>query len=119
MAYDPLLLPAGSLRHAIQIQAEAPGEQDAAGQPLDSSWTTILATRAAIRALRATEQFQNGAFTAQATHLVSIRYQPVTISPGMRILYGSRVYQIQSVNDVNERHRRIDMQVVSINEGSN
>ncbi len=41
MASDPRSIDAGSLNRKIQIQAETPGEQDASGQPLASSWTTV------------------------------------------------------------------------------
>jgi head-tail adaptor len=121
MAFDPLFLPAGSLRHAITIKSESlTGQQDEAGQPLDSSWTSVLTTRASIDVAKQSETYQSGmGFTSQVTHVVKLRWTPLSIAPGMRVYFGSKVFQVQTVENVQGRNRVIKLQVLALNEEAN
>jgi head-tail adaptor len=120
MAFDPLFLPAGSLRHPIAIKSESlTGQQDEAGQPLDSAWASVLTTRASIDVAKQSETYQSGmGFTSQVTHIVKLRWTPLSIAPGMRVYFGSKVFQIQTVENVLERNRVIKLQVLALNEVS-
>jgi SPP1 family predicted phage head-tail adaptor len=98
----------GELRHRVQIQQEST-LPDSFGQP-QSTWTTVLTTWARIRAASQREQFQANALVAQITHTITMRYQSaVAIAPGMRILFGSRIFTIQVPVNVEERNVLIDV----------
>jgi SPP1 family predicted phage head-tail adaptor len=115
VAVDP-----SSLRHVVQIQSEQSGAQDATGQYLDSSWATILTTRASIDVVKQNELYQTGAgFTSQVSHSIKIRYQSVTIAPGMRVVFGDKIFLVQTIENVSERNRILKLQVLALNEDSN
>jgi SPP1 family predicted phage head-tail adaptor len=115
MSIDPTILAAGALRHAIAIQAPS-STRDTAGQ-LGATWTTVLATRAAIESTASLTfkfSFQNSTLAANATDCITIRYPSVTIAPGMQVVFGDQVYTIQDVDDVKRRHRVLVMAVLGI-----
>ena len=123
MAFDPLQLQAGDLRHSITIQAENTGNLDAAGNP-SSTWTNVLTTRAKIEgttspAYRAMVQAQS--IASQATALITIRWpgRSITISPGMRIHYGDNTYQVQAVDNILLRNRIVRLLCMAIDKDSN
>lgn len=105
-------LAAGDLRHVVTLQAVSTA-QDASGQPT-SSWVPVLMTRASIRELSSRELNQSDLVTSQMTHLVSIRWTAVPLMAGMRLIYGSHTYLVQSVVDVFERHRVYELLCLEI-----
>lgn len=114
MAFDPLYLQPGDLRHKITI--EAPSETlDDYGQPLQQ-WTPVVTTRASIRAI--TQKEMNVADTAVAvsTHVVMMRYpgKNVRIVTGQRITFENSHYRITDVDDILERHRVLKLQCVIV-----
>jgi len=46
----------------------------------------------------------------QLTHMIEMRYL-AGVQPKMRVLYGSRVMDIESAIDVGERHREMQLMV--------
>lgn len=111
---DPLAIPSGAMRHEIQIQQQT-SAQDSFGQP-QQSWTTVLTTLAAIATLSQREVYQLQ-FLAQVSHRITIRWpgSSIGIAGGMRILFGSRVFQIQTPDNVQERNRVLHMMCLEIN----
>ncbi|MBD1373717.1 phage head closure protein [Hazenella sp. IB182357] len=71
-------------------------------------WTDVATIWAGIKPLRGREYFQAAAVQAENTVRFHIRYRK-GIEPAMRILYDSRIFDIQSVIDVNERHKEIEL----------
>ena len=52
------------------------------------------------------------------THLVSIAYTPgLTVSAGMRVLFNGRYFTIQTVTNVQERNRVLQLSCTEINGG--
>ena len=114
MAYEPLALNAGDLRHSITIQAPS-----TTGDALGSSgqtWTDILSTRASIQAVTQRELTQDGQTVAQVTHVIKIRYpgSQFQIQSGQRACCGSLVFNIQTVENVLLRNRVIKLLCVAI-----
>jgi len=119
MAFDPLVIRPGDLRHNISIQAPST-TRDAAGQ-LNSAWTTVLSTWAQIEgtsSLTFKFSFQNNVIAADTTDCITIRYPSVDVTPGMQIVWNDQTYTIQAVDDVLRRHRVLHIAVVGIDTGS-
>jgi SPP1 family predicted phage head-tail adaptor len=99
----------GALRKRITIQQQS-ATQNTRGEPIPS-WTTFATCWASIepkngRELLAAQQVQSQVITE-----ITIRYQS-GITPDMRILYGTRYFDIQAIQNVEERNRMIVMQCI-------
>jgi head-tail adaptor len=119
-ASSQVLIPAGSLRHQVQIQQQTPGARTPAGSPL-ATWCTIRTTMARIVSIKQIEDYQQGQFSGQATHTITVRWSPTPeILGGMRVIYTpgsgpSHTYLVQIVDNVNLRNIRIDLMCLEIN----
>jgi SPP1 family predicted phage head-tail adaptor len=103
---DPLTIEAGTLRTPVNVQQQS-STQDDYGQQ-QTSWTTILSTRAAIRTLTLSERSSASGYNSQATHRITLRYQSdVSLIAGMQIAYDSHIYILQAIENVLERNRVI------------
>lgn len=102
---------AGNLRHSIQIQART-DSRDAQNMPV-TAWNTIATVRAEINPTSGRERLAADAGRAEISHIVSIRYQAQFADPlamaACRILYGSRIFNITSSRDIDERHFDIEL----------
>jgi SPP1 family predicted phage head-tail adaptor len=106
---------AGALNRRIIIQQQSQA-RDPFGQPM-TYWTDVVQTWAAISAPTSREIYGLGpGFTAQVTHKVTIRWRP-GIKSAMRIVYGGRIFQIQTLSDPDEGRDQIDLMCLEINEG--
>lgn len=90
--------PAGRLRERVTLQKPVLS-QDAAGQPIPT-WTTVATgIPAEVLFVAGREGFRNQQQVIAAyTHKVTIRYRS-DVSPQMRLLWGSRVLNIESAGD--------------------
>lgn len=114
--FDPLAVDSGKLRHLVQIQ-EQTTTQDSLGGQIEV-WTTVRTTWASIvyATISSKENYQNGAFSAQATHIITIRATPAPpIKPGMRVVFGSHIYLIQPFDDVQLQGVKLNLQCLEIN----
>jgi SPP1 family predicted phage head-tail adaptor len=110
---DPLIIQPGDLRNSITIQAQSQ-TKDEFGQAI-SSWTNALTTRARVRTLALREQFGQPGFSGQATLQVTMRYQSaVAILPGQRIVVDGKTLIVQSVENVRERNRIINVLAIEL-----
>jgi SPP1 family predicted phage head-tail adaptor len=115
---NPLALDAGALRYQVSIQVQS-STQDEMGGPV-AAWTPVLKTWAAIATSSQREVYQSGAgaqFVAQVTHRVQIRWPGAVlgIAGGMRVAFGDRLFQIQTVENVQERNRVLNLLCLEIN----
>ena len=92
---------AAKLNSKIIIQQKA-APFDANGEP-DGTWSTFATVFACIKPTGGTERYINQQVVSEATHQIAIRYKS-GITPKMRVLYGSRVFDIVQVHDREERH---------------
>lgn len=95
----------GRMRQVIQIQAPSP-TRDAGGGISSEGWATIAdGTRPAeILPMSGTKQYQSQQLQELITHKINIRYL-AAVTDQCRVVYGSRIFQITSVIDWQERHR--------------
>lgn len=99
----------GRLRQTVTLMAPpAPGSEtfDSFYQPIPS-WTTVGTFSASIRPLNGREAIVAKQVKAEATHMITMRYlgPSITINPLNRIVYGSRVFGVVQVINVEERDR--------------
>ena len=107
MSPAPARVQAGQLRHLIQIQTRASG-QNASGD-LSETWTTWNTVHARVVSAAGSEPFRGQQFAPEITHVVTIRWLD-GVDPTMRIVTDDGHYlDIQSVNYA---ERRIDDTVI-------
>lgn len=118
---NPVALNPGDLRHRIVIQRQSTA-QDANGDPT-STWSDVWPCWAAISTPTAREMYQTGQagqFVAQVTKLIKIRWPgaAIVIVGGMRVLYRDRTFAVQTVENVQERNRVMNLTCVEVNGGA-
>jgi SPP1 family predicted phage head-tail adaptor len=97
---------AGALRHRVEIQSRSMSLSDT-GSP-SYTWSRHARAYADIQPNTGRESEIASEIAAVQTHLVRIRYvQGVT--PRMRILWGTRTFDINSVVNVGERGRELQL----------
>ena len=80
---------------------------DSYGQQV-TTWTDAFSTRASIEPLSARVLFAAQAVQSEVSHRITVRYRSQLANPtavaAMRVLYGTRVFNIVGALDINERH---------------
>lgn len=114
---NDIIVNPGDRRHQVQIQQQS-AMQDGYGGEV-TTWNTIRTTWASIvtaGSKQPTEQFQQGQFSAQVTHIINIRWtaSPV-IQGGMRVVFASHTYLIQTVDNVNVSGVSVNLMCLEIN----
>jgi len=97
-------LQAGQLRHRVTIQV-ASEARNSHGEMIQT-WAAIDrgTVWAMIERAGGTEQLVNSQTQAIATHKLTLRYRNLTITNEHRILFNSRVFNIVSVENIDERN---------------
>lgn len=94
----------GRLDKRITIQSRS-SSLDAYGQQVNT-WSTVLECWANIRPMGGSERLQALAMESQLSHTVAIRYNPLVMPPttadAYRVLYGSRLFNIVAVRNLDE-----------------
>lgn len=92
--------PSGTLRHPLIVEVLTMERQpDFTNKAV---WTADpVAWRASIRQLNGQERFEAQQIQADATHEIKGRYYP-ELTPKHRLRFGSRTFNIVSVNNVEE-----------------
>jgi head-tail adaptor len=100
----------GELRHKVQIQRQREGDADAQGDNENKNiWDNIYAdVPASIRQLSMRELELARQVVARASHRITIRFHP-DIQSTDRILFGSRVFGIGSINNLDERNHWLEI----------
>jgi SPP1 family predicted phage head-tail adaptor len=101
----------GSLRHRITIQHFNKSDNPFA---LPDGWTNVATVWADIKPLTSKEVYQVGELAMKVSHKVTIRYpgKNKTIIAGDRILYGSRVFELQT-GIMNPDERNISLELLA------
>jgi SPP1 family predicted phage head-tail adaptor len=94
---------AGELIHRIEVQAIGT-TRGAAGEVVDT-WSTETngTVWASIKPGSGREFFNAKQINAELTHIIKMRYH-AGLSPAKRILYGTRVFNIQEVRNTDEHN---------------
>ena len=99
----------GELRNKITIKVQ-PADQDNYGGKIDDTelWNDFITCFAAIFPIAGREFFIAQQVNASVTTRIKIRYIS-SITPGMRVVFGEKVYDIKAVLDIEERHKEIHL----------
>jgi len=100
------MIRAGELRHRVTIQQKSV-TRNTFGEEI-VTWQDVATVWAAIEPLRGREFFESQQVNAEVTTRIRIRYRP-GITPTMRVVYGSRIFDIQAVINVEERNRELHL----------
>jgi len=96
----------GKLRNRVTIEQVAE-TQDSDGSVIET-WSNYAGAQAAIEPISGREYFAAQTTQADVTHRISLRYVS-GVTPKMRVKYGSRVFDILSVININERNRELQL----------
>jgi SPP1 family predicted phage head-tail adaptor len=115
---NPLVIPTGAKRNQVSVQSQAPTQDEFGGET--ANWNTVLTVMAAIATVSSKEMYQTGQtaqFTAQVTHMVTIDWPgaSVPIAGGMQVVFGTRTFVVQTVENVQERNRVLNLMCLEIN----
>jgi SPP1 family predicted phage head-tail adaptor len=102
-------LKAGELRHQITIQQSTESQNDYG--EATSSWSEFATVWASVQPISGREFFAAQAVQAQVSTRIKIRYLP-DVTPKMRVLFGSRVFRIEAVLNIDERNRELHLMCV-------
>jgi len=97
---------AGKLRHRVQVQTYSE-TQDTYGEP-DRTWTTATTVWASIEPLSGQELLAAQQLAAEASHRVIVRYNS-SIAPTSRLKFGTRVFDIVSALNWQERGATMEL----------
>tara|TARA_Y100000114_G_scaffold44835_1_gene40538 strand:+ start:28598 stop:28927 length:330 start_codon:yes stop_codon:yes gene_type:complete len=92
----------GSMREQITIQTI--GSTRDTGGGISSNYSDSQTVQASVKPVNGKEVFAQGKLQDRVTHEIMIRYN-VSVTPKNRIKFGSRIFNIRSVLNVNERSR--------------
>lgn len=100
---------AGRLRHRLTVQT-ATISQNAFGEPVQT-WTTLATVWGAVEPLRGAERQRAMQVSATEEVKIVLRHSATIggIKPDDRILYGSKVYDISAVMNIDERNRELNV----------
>ncbi len=97
----------GALRHKIEIQAFIITEDELGNQT--EEWAKVAEAWAAVEPVSGKEYWAAAAAQAEATIKVTMRPPGIEITPANRIIFGSRTLEIESVINVREQNRELQL----------
>ena len=97
---------AGTLRHRITIQEQTDTADGMGG--FSTTWTDLFDMRVAIWPLSAKERLEAMKLGVEVTHKIRGRYRS-GITPKNRIKFDTRIFNITSMINPDERNRTLDM----------
>jgi SPP1 family predicted phage head-tail adaptor len=97
---------AGRLRHRITIQEKSVSRNTYGEEQI--SWVDVATVWGAVEPLRGDEFIESARAGAEVTTRIVIRYRS-GIQPEMRVVYGSHVYDVVAVIDVDGRGRELQL----------
>lgn len=107
---DAFAIEAGGLRHRPVLQTRSP-QPDGGGGELGDPWAapvTVATLWGRIEPLGGAERLQAMKLESRVTHRISIRYR-LGIIADMRLVQGTRIFNIRAVIDTGERRRVLEL----------
>ncbi len=97
----------GELRKQVVVQYVSDENQNTTGE-LEKTWATFATVWAAITPVSGGEFYAAGLTQASVTHRIEIRYL-TGLTPKMRFLWGTRIFNIVLIRNLDERNDRMEM----------
>lgn len=102
----------GRLKHILDIQS-ATKTRDAAGGVVETFTNVKTGVHCEVRPVSAREIVSGDQITQDVTHIIRHRYLPSTaITPSMRYVWGSRVFNVQKVINAQEQNILLEVTVI-------
>jgi len=98
---------AGRLRHRLTIQSPV-NAQDEYGAKTQYAWVDEATVWGSVEPLRGRELVEAGREAAEVTTRIVIRYR-TDVGPECRVVWGTRVYDVLSAINVEERDRQLEL----------
>lgn len=115
---DPLAIDAGELRHQVVIQSPASDDGDTFGRSVvPTDWSTLRTAMAAIYTAGGKEASMASQIVSDVSHVVKVRWTADVVKAGNRVVFGSRFFTIQYVENVLERNRVLLLYCQEVNGG--
>lgn len=95
-------VPMSLMRERIEVQSRTT-TQNAYGEPV-ATWSTLATVWARVEPLSGRELWQAAQVRPDVSHKVTMRHYP-GLSPKHRLKLGSRIFNIDSVLNIEERER--------------
>lgn len=95
---------AGELRHRLALQTSTDSKD--AGGGLVETWATVATVWGSVKPLKGEDKVNAQLVNSEITHSIKIRYRPGVNAQG-RILFGSRIFQLFEVLNIDERNREM------------
>lgn len=96
---------AGQLRHRVIIQHKTITRNDG-GEPIET-WANLVTVWGSVEPLRGREYLEAQTQQQAISHRIRIRHPRQSVTPEMRVKFGTRVFEIESALNTGERN--IDM----------
>jgi SPP1 family predicted phage head-tail adaptor len=109
-------LPAGRLRHRIDLVAPTNAQDTTGGISLANN-VVYANVWAAIEAVNTKDSLAVGSFVSQSTHKVTIRYLP-GVTSRLQVWFSGRQFQIQGVLNPDERTKQLVLWCLEINDSA-
>jgi SPP1 family predicted phage head-tail adaptor len=91
----------GKLKHYVNLQSSTNAIDDYGEE--NKTWSTDESIFAQIQPLRGSELLEYQQINAELTHRIIIRYTS-NATPAKRILFGSRIFDINVVRNIDEKN---------------
>lgn len=109
---------AGKRRHYITVQRVSSTQQNTYGE-IEEAWNNDFNTFAEIKPMRGKEYYNSRQIQSICTHKIIFAYREFStgglITPDdSRIIFNSRVFNIESIININERN--IDLEIMAVEE---
>lgn len=101
---------AGPLRYVVSLQRATDSRTTAGGYT--KTWSTYTRVWCDIRPQRGVEFERADAIAHKRPIKVTMRWPGQTVYPKDRVLWGSRVFNVESVADVGERNAMLELMVL-------
>lgn len=99
----------GDLRHRITIQSRTPTPDEMGG--FTEAWSSVATVWSDIKPISANERMFAMKLEDNTTHKIRIRHR-AGLDAGMRILFGSRTFQIKGI--ITDEERRVWMEIRAV-----
>lgn len=101
-----------TLRHRVQLQSRSTTQESTYGSQ-NATWTTYAQPYASIEPINGREMLSAQAVQTQLTHTITIYWNPsFTVQAADRIVFGTRIFDIQSAYNEAEDNRLIVMRCI-------
>ena len=101
----------GNLKHKIEIQSYTETSNDFG--EVTKGYSTFKTVYASITPLAGKEYFASKQLNAEVSHKIECRYLSGVL-PSMRIVYGTRIFNIESVINIREANKTLQIMAVEV-----